>query len=147
MGHFSETNKRFRPRSNGYQTACNCVMAIAFSKIYNMAMWNRYVLDRILELGDRLYLTSHQKLKNRSKPCVFLEDVFNWFFLWDAKITMATKGNKRTGNLFPDFEDGQYLDQAIEEFFDEEDSGVLVSQDQTLALWRSGKPFLSLSTV
>lgn len=139
-GHFSQTHKRFREKSKGFQGPCNCYVALAFTKIYNMEQWNEYMIDKVLETGDQLYLTSLQHLKDKCKVELLIPEVHNAFYLDKTRIQMQLE-NVITGFLLPGLKENGDLIAVLEQFFKNHPSGLLESQRKYFAIWKEGNSF------
>lgn len=122
-----------------FEGPCNCVVAVAFSKIYDMQQWESNFLDKILELGDGLYLKSLQKLEDKAKTTLSVSEVYSTFYLKETKIQMAIDP-KITGDLFKkagrSFKPS--LADFLKTFFEKYKSGVVVAQKKHFAIWTAG---------
>lgn len=141
LGSFAETHKRFRIRSNGYQTPCNCVVAIVYSHFIPMQKWDYYTIDNILYMGNDLYMSTIHHQSNRSKTELLLCEVYPSFYYGDTKVTITLKGNKHCGKLFEDIDTCAYLANTITKFFEEHASGVLTINKRHLSLWTTGNTY------
>lgn len=133
-GHFSQTHRRFGPKTSGHQGPSNCYVAVAFSKLYPMEHWRENTIDKILELGDQLYLKSLQRLKDKCKIEILIPEVHNVFYLEKTRIQMALD-KAVEGHLLSGSAD---LITAFAAFFKTNSSGVLESQRKHFAVWKEG---------
>lgn len=120
---------------------CNCVVAVAFSHIYEMSQWLADFVDKILETGDGLYLKSLQKLDNKSKTELSVPEVYNTFFLKDTKIQMSTE-TKMSGDLYKQpagCSTKTNLLELLNKYFSSSKSGIVVTQKKQFAVWTAGK--------
>lgn len=134
-GHFSQSHKRFRPKSKGFQGPCNCHVAIAFSRIYKMEQWNEDMIDKILEVGDQLYLSSLQHLKDKCKVELLIPEVHNAFYLGKTRIQMELD-KVIAGFLLPGMAEEGDLISVLEKFFKTHLSGLLEAQRKYFAVWK-----------
>ncbi|XP_046479811.1 uncharacterized protein [Neodiprion pinetum] len=142
-GSWAMTHPRFKPRSRGNQGAPCSVVAIVFGQLFEPKDWTKYMVDSVLEFGDKLFLMS--ATRNRVLPGVYMTVnlVYPEFFVGDYKCTICTEGSSVYGNLFsesvgcPDFTDG------LQRFFKTNDAGVVTTQGISVAMWRNrGSGFL-----
>lgn len=142
-GHFSQSHKRFNMKTRGLQGPCNCYVAVAFSKIYKMEQWNEYMVDKILEVGDQLYLSSLQHLKNKCKVEILIPEVHNSFYLGKTRIQTETERVIK-GHLLPGFEGSPDMITMLQDFFTTHTSGLLESQRMYFAFWKEGRSYYLL---
>lgn len=140
-GDWSQYYKRYGFRSNGYQGPCNVIVAIAVGKLFKMPDWDETVLNKILDLGNELYLESMRHVEDRCNPWLKLQDIYSSFYVNNTKITMTIKSDKYTGKLFENYENTPHLKDVIKEFFAEHDSGILQTQKKNFGVWKQGNGF------
>lgn len=139
-GHFSQSHKRFRPKSRGFQGPCNCHVAIALAKLHKMEEWNENMVNKILEVGDQLYLRSLQHLIDKCKIEILITEVHNSFYYGKMKVQMEL-GKVVSGFLLPGLIENGDLISMLEQFFKEHTSGILETQKKHFAVWKIDKSF------
>lgn len=140
-GHFSQSHKRFIPKTKGFQGPCNCYVAVALAKIYKMETWNENTVDKILELGNELYLSSLQHLKDKCKVEISIPEVHNTFCLDKTRIQMEL-GKVISGFLLPGLRENGDLTAIFEQFFKQHSAGILQTQKKHFAVWKETSYYL-----
>lgn len=115
-------------------------MACAYAYIHKMKTWTRYHLDKILDLGDDLYVKSIQQESGRCLTLVPPEQVFNAFFLDRKKILLSINEGAKVVESLPTVTEQkvkQLMKKSVEEFFKMYPSGIFALREKYLAIWRN----------
>lgn len=135
-GSCSTNHTRFKLRSRGKQgTACS-VVAIVFGRLFEPKDWTRYLVDQVLEFGDKLFCISQIRNKVNPEQYMTVSLIYPEFFIGDYKCMICAEEGAVYGNLFsksigcPDFSDG------LQRFFRTNDAGVVTTQGMSVAMWR-----------
>lgn len=121
-----------------FSGTCNCAVACIFAHLFKLSQWNRNYLDRILNLGDKLYLKSIQQPGDTCLVDVPPKKVYNSFYMGKDKINFVINDeSKIVGNVF--FIAEQKIKDAfkepLEKFFKNCSSGIFLLGDKCLAIW------------
>lgn len=120
---------------------CNCIVAIAFSKLFDITKWTYHTLDKILDVGDYLYLRTLFMMQINDKKELSLCEVYHTYYIDNIKVTMDIKGKKYSGKLLPDLDDTPPLADILREFFETQQSGVLIIGGRYFALFMVKKGY------
>lgn len=71
-GHYNQQCIKYGKQSRGHQHAASCIACIGFIQCCTPDKWNEYTIDRILDLGDKIYVTS---LNMKKTGCCCLTEV------------------------------------------------------------------------
>jgi len=143
-GTFSQNDSQFPVTHRNNQDVANCILALAFKQFCNDEEWNATVLDVILKFGDRLFRKS--LTKKLSKSLVNPEDLKLKFSELECPIFIRPFIiNCNDEMLHEDFivKHGDKIPlenfkKVITEFLNhEENTGVLVSKNYYVAIWKS----------
>ncbi|KAF5281689.1 hypothetical protein FQA39_LY17710 [Lamprigera yunnana] len=140
LGNFSQNHKRFTLRSNGFQTPCNCVVAIVYSQFCLMKNWCSYTVDTVLYIGNDLYMNSVHHLNDRTRTNLLLCEVYPSFYFGDTKVTFTLKGNPYCGTVFESI-DCPVLCDVMVNFFNEHQSGIFTACKKHVAVWSAQKVY------
>ncbi|XP_074039685.1 uncharacterized protein [Leptinotarsa decemlineata] len=138
LGNFSQTHKKYSFKTNGYQGACNCAIACIFARLHKMATWTRFHLDRILDLGDALYLKTIQEPSGRCLVDVPPEKVYTSFFLGKDKISINIDSQRKITESVSFISEEKAKDsmlQSLKKFFKLFPSGIFALLDRYLGIW------------
>ncbi|CAG9853719.1 unnamed protein product [Phyllotreta striolata] len=98
-GTFSQTHKRFTFKSNGLQSSCNCAIACIFAHILPMELWDKYLLDTILILGDQLFRKSLEQDPDRCWTEIDTERVYTSLFIGRKKVSFEIDKKNRVDEI------------------------------------------------
>ncbi|GJQ78158.1 hypothetical protein Trydic_g2490 [Trypoxylus dichotomus] len=140
-GSWSQFYRRYSVKSNGYQGPCNCIVAIAFSKLFEITKWSYHTLDKILDTGDYLYQRTLFMMQNTDKKELKLSEVYHTYYIDNIKVTMTLKGKKYQGKILPDLDDSPHLADILKEFFETQQSGILIIGQRYFAIFTVKKSY------
>lgn len=111
-------------------------MAIVFGRIFEPKEWNTELIDKVLERGDKLCSVSVSR--NRVAPDTYIRTnmLYHAFYIDDYKMEICTSARNVTGNLFSSSINCPSLKESIETYFKNNDSGVISTQESSVAVWR-----------
>lgn len=113
-------------------------MACIFANLANISTWNRFTLDRILDMGDDLYVKTIQMSVEDCLVDVPPNKVFNSVFMQRQKVIFLIDNNSKTvAQLVSTSEEKvkEMFKQNLEDFFQKYHSGIFFMASKPLAIW------------
>lgn len=117
----------------------NCMVAIAFSKIFEMPRWSTHFIDSALHMGNELYHITRDKSKSKCFKEVVIPEMQNYFYINGTKVQMEI-GNKVVGNLHRTINRTPVDLKTFLQGNLRKQSGILCLQKKYFGLWYHGKP-------
>ncbi|XP_056633874.1 uncharacterized protein LOC130443328 [Diorhabda sublineata] len=138
LGHYGQTSKKYLIKTRGLQGACNCAVACIFAYLFPMDTWDRNTIDRILDLGNNLYITSIQQDPDRCLVYVSTNKVFKSIYLDRDKISFEIDCKNvietKFSSVAEDFVKETFM-HSLETFFTHYPSGIVTMLGKYLAIW------------
>lgn len=140
-GTFSQRDKRFEGKTRDKQGTACASMALAYSTLKHEKEWTRETLDDILTSGDKLYNNTVDELKRKEK---FKQDQLMASeipkkFAFDAtkEVNLEIQDCLVNGIVSAKSNDNICnLRKGLEEFFIDNDTGVLTAKSLSVAVWK-----------
>ncbi|KAL1502116.1 hypothetical protein ABEB36_007308 [Hypothenemus hampei] len=142
-GSFSQASRRFPDETRNTQGTSNALIALAMSSLFQEEEWSNDTVDEILIIGNTFYQDSVEYLKNKGT-----------YFNSHLMLSELNRSH-RIRDKEADFEVGECLfnglinagddlKQSLNDFFIDNDTGVLVTRDISLAIWQKNSAFYCL---
>ncbi|CAG9829599.1 unnamed protein product [Diabrotica balteata] len=138
LGHYGQTAKKYYDKTRGLQGSCNCAVACVFAYLFPMDTWNSSTIDRILDIGDNLYVKSIQQDPDRCLIYVTTNKIHPSIFLDRDKITFDIDCKNRIEEKFHSAAEDKIketLNEAVQKFFKQYPSGIITLLGKYLAVW------------
>ncbi|XP_968612.4 uncharacterized protein LOC657031 [Tribolium castaneum] len=143
-GTFSQKDRRFSEETRNSQCGAMAAMALAFRTWINVEEWNSDTVDTILEHGDKYYQTCIEHLKQTDRykhPHLMAAELYKSYDVENRRFMFEIDDCQVYGIVNSKSPSILTLEQGLSEFFQNCDGGTVTSNDQSMAVWRSGDSY------
>ncbi|XP_043664791.1 uncharacterized protein LOC122627608 [Vespula pensylvanica] len=134
-GNVKMSDARFDESNRNNQTAAIATMAIIFSKVCEPRYWTTDVVDEVIITGDKLHSKCVERLGEGKVPRI--NEIITEFFLSSRRIDLTVKDCIEAGDLSGKPPKLQNLQNGLDKFFQNYDSGILVANDNRhIPIWK-----------
>ncbi|XP_044010347.1 uncharacterized protein LOC122854000 [Aphidius gifuensis] len=139
QGTMSISSKNFKIGSRGHQGVSSSVVAIVFGNLFDPKTWTSSIVNRILEIGDKLYRKSQARNHIKSSEYMTTSQIYPEFFIDDYKARISIEPNLINGNILSENHGSPDLSDGLDNFFKIADAGILTVQGNSFAIWHHKK--------